>query len=265
MMDTEIVRILLAAAMLAAASFIDLRRRSVNDSLWIVFGIAGALIYILGFPTINSGSPSWSILSPGTPLTAGALLPVIFSISITSAISYGIYRTGLFGGADGIGLVVLAIILPLYTGNSMISFISPGMTPVIVHPLAPIIVLTNAVILSLSQVVVNLVRNAVYIRKRPGKLFAGLESESFSRKMMAAIVGYRCEGQPRYSFPIEKVVNGSREFDFTIRPAETTDYATNKDTWVSPGIPFIVYLAAGFAIMIIAGDIMALLLGTIIS
>jgi preflagellin peptidase FlaK len=259
MAEIELVRLLLAAAMLAVASFVDLRRRSVNDSLWIIFGIAGALVYIFGFPSLGNTGGSLNV----TQVSFGAMLPVIFSISITSAISYGIYRTGLFGGADALGLIVFSVIMPVYTGSGLISIINPDFRSVVIHPFAPIIVLTNAVIISLSQVAANLVRNAIYIRKKPGRLFAGLESEPLPRKMMAAIIGYRSEGQPRYSFPIEKVVDGSREFDFTIKPAETADYATKKDTWVSPGIPFIVYLAAGFVVMITAGDLMALLMGAI--
>src|SRR5262249_23750368 len=123
------------------------------------------------------------------------------------------------------------------------------------YPLAPLIVLTNAVILSVVQVAFNILRNVAYYSKSSGKLFDGLQHESASRKAFAMIIGHR-SSNPRFAFPIERVVRGKREFDFGLKNAETADYEVKKDVWVTTGTPFLLYFFAGFVVMIFAGDIL---------
>jgi hypothetical protein len=45
--DFELIRILLAAGMLGGASFLDMRRREVNDLLWVFFGIIAVAVGLL--------------------------------------------------------------------------------------------------------------------------------------------------------------------------------------------------------------------------
>jgi preflagellin peptidase FlaK len=200
--------------------------------LWLVFAAAAGVVYIFDFPS------SWS-----------EGIAIIASIALAAGVSFGIYRSGLFGGADMLALITFAAIMPLYTVVPVISLDS-GST---FHPFAPLIVLTNGVIFSVAQVLANLARNA----SNRGRLFEGLQHEPASRKIVAVLIGHR-SANPKYAFPIERVVRGKRTFDFGLMPAETAEYETRKDVWVTSATPFLLFLAAGFVMMLLAGDILAL-------
>jgi preflagellin peptidase FlaK len=146
-------------------------------------------------------------------------------------------------------LITLSGILPLYSGDIF------GLRGQALYPFAPLIVLTNAVILSVAQVVFNISRNVAYYSKNSGKLFEGLQHESASRKAFALIIGHR-SANPQYSFPIERLVGGKREFDFALRNAETAEYESKRDVWVTTGTPFLLYFFAGYIAMILGGDIL---------
>lgn len=232
-MDFELVRIAIALAMLGIASFLDLRKREVSDLLWVAFGIAAGIVYIFDFPA-----------SPAEQAT------VALSLAFTAGISFGIYKSGMFGGADALGLVVLAAIVPTYSGQVALSQVT-------FHPISPLIVLSNAIILSLFGVVVNIAKNFAYARNS-GSLFAGLEHESPVRKTVALLIGHRMKDQSRYAFPIETTVDGKRRFDFALKSAENAEYESRSDVWVMSGMPLLVYMLAGFIVMLLAGDLMAL-------
>jgi preflagellin peptidase FlaK len=229
-MDFELVRIALALAMLGTASFLDLRKREVSDLLWVAFGIAAGIIYVFDFPA--------------SPAMVG------ISLALTAGISFGIYKSGMFGGADALCMVVLAAIVPTYSGQVALSQVT-------FHPIAPLIVLSNAIILSLFGVVVNIAKNFTYARNS-GSLFAGLEHESPMRKTVALLIGYRMKEKPRYAFPIETTVDGKRRFDFALKSAENAEFEARSDVWVMSGMPLLVYMLAGFIVMLLAGDLVAL-------
>jgi len=230
----ELIRIILALIMLGIASFLDIRKREVSDILWLSSGAVAGIIYIFDFPT-----------------TYATQIQVVISLSLTTAISFGIYKSGLFGGADALCLIVLAAILPTYNGQLSLSQAT-------FHPISSLIVLSNAIILSLSGIIVNLVRNFIYSRNC-GRLFTGLEYESPIRKTIALLIGYRTKKQPHYAFLIESIVDGKRKFDFSLKSAENSEYEVRSDVWVMPGMPLLIYMFAGFVIMLLAGDLMAIM------
>jgi hypothetical protein len=155
-----------------------------------------------------------------------------------------------------LALVTFSAIIPLFNYEPL--FVIEGSTTSY-HPFAPIIVLSNAAVFSVAQVFGNLFRNLAH----KGPLFEGLEHEPNSKKIFAMIIGHR-SGNPKYAFSIERKVNGGREFDFGLKPAETTEYETRKDVWVCTAAPFLVYMAAGFVTMVLIGDILTLIFSTII-
>lgn len=216
--DIGTLRILLALLMLSIASVTDVRKREINDMLWMVFGgIAVLLIFFepnIWFALKNIG-----------------IAMIIAPIAIVT------WRVGLFGGADAFALIVLAGLAPhasIY-GNAV----------------TPLSTLTNAVVISVIPIFVNLSRNLIAI-SRHQDIFTGFD-ESRSRKIMAMFIGYRMKN-PKHSFSIERR-NGARRFDFSLHHAEKTSFCNTADTWVTPGIPYILYLTAGFVIQLIYGDI----------
>jgi len=232
--EFELVRLGLAFAMFGCASYFDVRGRSVNDLLWISFAAAAGILYILDFPA-----------------TYGEAIMIVVSVSLVAAVAYGIYRSGLFGGADMLALITFAAIFPLYNYDTLATSDGDGTS---FHPFAPLIVLTNAAVFSVGQVLVNLLRNLAH----KGLLFEGLQHEPASKKVLAMMIGHRSK-IPRYSFSIEKIVNGRREFDFGLKPAETTEYERKKDVWVTSATPFLLFMTAGLIMMVLQGDILALI------
>jgi preflagellin peptidase FlaK len=220
----EELRILVALGMLSLASAWDLRSRSVSDWLWIAFGAVAVAMYALDAQALDS-------------------LPLLFlGLGIVSGVSFAAYRAGLFGGADALGVVVLALLIPQYTGAYMVAG-EPGL-------LFPLTVLTNALLLSALQVAANVTRNLPSLGRG---LFEGFEQESASKKAVAFLIGYRA-ANPRFAFPIE-TGGPKRRFDFGFKNAETADYESRRDVWVTPGTPFLVYLLAGFVVSILFGDL----------
>lgn len=238
--DFQLIRISIAAIMLAISSFLDYRYRSISDLLWIFFGIVIVIIYFFDFPDYNNG------------------ILYLISIGLAAGISFGIYRCGLFGGADVLALVTLSAILPTY-GSNQEGILAQKIT--IFVPFVPLIILTNAAILSTSQVLFNMARNFVYFIKYRGKLFEGFKGEPIERKILAIIVGYKSKGKAnnRFGFAIERNSNGRKQFDFGLQPAETAEFESRDDVWVTPGLPFIIYLFGGFITMIFVGDLAALI------
>lgn len=228
MLGPEELRIALALGMLSLASAWDLRSRSVSDWLWIAFGVAAVAMYALDVPALEE------------------LPMLLLGLGIVSGIAFAAYRTGLFGGADALGVIVLAALIPQYGGGYMLAG-EPGL-------LFPLTVFTNALLISALQVVANVARNLPSLRRG---LFEGFEQESGSKKAVAFLIGYRATN-PRFAFPIESA-GPERRFDFAFKDAETADYESRRGVWVTPGIPFLVYLLAGLVVSILFGDLVALL------
>jgi len=244
--DFELIRILIAAGMLGGASFFDLRKREVSDLLWVFFGIVALAVYAMEFAF------------DGTFDLFTMAVPILIAVGV----SFAIYKSGLFGGADALALITLAVILPTFSGGFVERFFPAG-SAFLLHPIAPLVVLSNAVIFSLSQIGFNLVRNVVYASRNQGKLFEGLDHESVGKKMFAVIIGYRTISKPEYAFPIEQTVDGRRQFSFVPNNAETTEYESRQNVWVTAGTPFLAFMLAGFIAMLFIGDMAALAFSSI--
>ncbi|MFQ5970336.1 MAG: prepilin peptidase [Nitrososphaerales archaeon] len=222
------IRLVACSVMLIVASIIDLKKREIGDKVWVGFGGFGLLITAIEF---NSNSINLTQYGIG--------------IAITAPIAYAIYRTGLFGGADAKALVAIAVLLPFYD------------MPFKIHGLTAFTVLTNATLLTFWHVIHNMVRNSIDLA-RGRSLFEGFE-ESGTRKALAFMMGFRSDTPKGYLFAMESSEEGRRRFKF--HPAEYDEYVASetKNVWVTPALPFIVYMALGFGVMIIFGDILALI------
>ena len=217
--DFNLVRILVSVIMLGSASLIDLKKREINDIFWIVFSGIAVLLLII--------SPNfWTELK-----TIGLSL-------IVAPIALVLWRFGIFGGADAFCLIVLAGLAPM--ASITLSQISPFTT------------LENASILTVIPLFVNLSRNILSIL-RGNDLFNGIE-ETNLKKILAMFIGYRTKN-PKYSFCIEQVIDGRRRLDFSPKHAEKVLFCHKSDVWVTPGLPYVLYITGGFIIQIMYGDL----------
>ena len=218
-LDLNLIRISIAISMLIIASFLDIRKREINDLLWIVFGAVAFVLLIL------SGD-FW-----GTAKIIG------FSM-IIAPIAIVLWRLGIFGGADALCLVVLAGLAPMAT------IYGTGLTPI-----TP---LTNAAVISINPIFVNLARNLFAISKKQD-IFEGF-NETRLNKIIAIFIGYRATN-PKFSISIEHSDGNNKRLNFGFQHAENASFCATAKTWVTPGIPYIIYIAAGFVVQIIYGDI----------
>ena len=219
LLDVYNIRIFLAIGMLSIASVIDVWKREINDVLWIGFG-AIAVVLIFFEPDLIYALKNMGISLIIAPL---ALL---------------LWRMGIFGGADALGLTVLAALAPQITLSENL--------------ITPFTTLTNAALLAVIPIFTNVIRNLIALLNHKN-IFEGFD-ETKSKKTLAIFLGYRARN-PKYGFPIETMEGSRKKLDFSLKHAEKAEFSNTPDTWITPGIPYILYITTGFIVQIVYGDI----------
>lgn len=214
--------LVLAAAMLIFTSYLDLKKREVEDKVWLIFGGMGVILQAF-------------------ELWYGIITALLLAISLILAavIGMGLFFFGFYGGADGKALIVLALLVPVFTPQNGI------------YSIAPLMVLSNGVLISVFLPVAMLILNFTRIL-RGEKIFEGF-NESALRKLGACLLGFKQLGNPRpFQFSMEKLSENGKKFDFAMLQ---DDFETRAGTWVTPGIPLLVFFAIGFFVMVFYGDL----------
>lgn len=219
------VRIILAVVMLGIATASDVKKREVSDIIWIVFGALGAILILF---SANIGEE---------------LIKVGISM-IVAPIALLIWRFGLFGGADAFALIALAVLVPGITLSE--------------NQVTPFTILTNAVLLSITPMLINITRNTVLLALKRD-IFEGFEERTL-KKILAMFIGYRASN-PRFGFSIEQTKGNRKKLNLSLQHAENTVFCNKKDTWITPGIPYMLFIAAGFAVQLAYGDVLIILFG----
>ena len=220
LLNYNIIGIGLSLTMLIIGSIIDIWKREIHDYYWIGFGSVGFLLIF-----INSD-----------------ILPYLINIGIALIIApfmILIWRMGLFGGADAFALIALAVIAPMATLSE--------------NSVTPFTTLSNTVILFVVPFFVNIFRNLISIAKHE-KIFKGFDESRF-KKICAMLIGYRAKN-PKFCFSIEKTVNGKKKISLAIHHAENEEYCTQPNTWITPGIPYMLLITAGFILQLAYGDLL---------
>jgi preflagellin peptidase FlaK len=213
------IRIILALVMLGIACASDIKKREISDIVWIVFGAISA------------------IMIPFSINITDELFRIGISL-IIAPIAIIIWRFGLFGGADAFALIVLAALVPSITLTK--------------EMITPFTTLTNAVLLSTIPMLINVTRNAVLLTRKQD-IFEGF-NETKAKKILAMFIGYRATN-PKFGFSIEQIDDNRKKFNLSLQNAEHAEFCTKKDTWITPGIPYMLFIAAGFVMQLVYGDI----------
>jgi archaeal preflagellin peptidase FlaK len=226
--------------MLAIASILDIKSREIPDKVWLIFGSIGLAITLLALAD--------PLAQPFIVDKTSYIAHYVLGVGLVSVIGYAVYRAGLFGGADPKALVAIALTLPTFDPIYKL-YDFPALTS-----------LTNALMISLSGMFYNIARNSLSLA-RGIPIFEGME-ESGMRKALAFAVGFSSSSSSsgKYLFAMEeRDDSGKRKFLFN--PAKYDEFTQNNENriWMTQALPFIVYIAIGFAVMLIAGDLIALL------
>jgi preflagellin peptidase FlaK len=213
------IRIVLVLTMLAIGGILDVWKREVHDYLWLGFGGAGIALLVI------------------EPFPMDVIYSTLFAL-IIAPIVLVIWRMGLFGGADAFALIAIAIIAPQFTLAENI--------------VTPITTLSNAAVLFVVPLMINALRNIVSIIKHEN-IFEGFEDPTY-KKILASFLGYKAKN-PKYGFSIEKNEHKVRKFVFSFHNADNAEFSEKPNTWITPGIPYLLLIIGGFLIQLVYGDI----------
>ena len=228
-----ILKIVLGGAVLAHASYLDIKKREIEEWHWIILAIAGFIHAIYLSFTFQSIRPI---------LLTGGIFLVMFGIALL------LFYLGLFGGGDGKILMGLGALLPTLSGKDY------------AFGVFPISVFDNALILSIFLPIVILFYNLS--RKDSPKEY----DSGKLKKILAMMVGYRLKTEKLSDkfYPLEEFKEGKRtirlfigdlDFDVTKYKDELTKKGIDN-LWATPGLPFVVPLTFGYFVAIFFGDLM---------
>ena len=209
----------LALTMLIVGSIIDIWKREIHDYYWIGFGVVGFLLIFTSTELIPN------------------LLKMGFALIIAPFVIL-VWRIGLFGGADAFALIALAVIAPMATLSD--------------NPVSPFTTLSNAAILFIIPFLSNILRNII-AQIKGENIFEGFD-EGRIKKILASATGYKAKN-PKFGFKIEKIENGKKKIDLALHHAENQEFCTTPNTWITPGIPYLLLITGGFIIQLFYGDI----------
>lgn len=215
----EIIGISLALVMLVLGSIIDIWKREIHDYYWIGFGCVGFLLVFISSDIIPN------LLTMGFALIIAPFVIIV-------------WRIGMFGGADAFALIALAVIAPMATFTD--------------NPISPFTTLSNAAVLFVIPFLFNISRNII-AKIKGEKIFEGFE-ESNTKKIIAMLIGFKAKN-PKFAFSIEKIEQGKKKFSLAMHHAENQEFCSTPNTWITPGIPYLLLITGGFVIQLFYGDI----------
>ncbi len=232
----DITRLVVGTTILSYASYIDIKTRRASNMLWVIMGSVGAILLVIQYLTV--------------PAAFDKIFYLIF-IPIMIALMYIFFQLRLiFGGADAKAIMALAILVPLEPSIFEFPLLSSFM------PFSWII-LSNSVLLFLlipvSLLIFNIARRNI--------------------KFPYCLLGYKLsveKAKERFVWPLEKIVDGKRKFSYMPKEFDVeNDLKTFEKNgiiqiWVTPKIPFMIPLLAGFLCSFILGDLIFHLMSLII-
>ena len=244
----DVLRVIVSLSFLLASSWYDYKFREVSNRMWILFAPIGFVLTFVQYTFELAAGKASSIF-----------IFWIVSVAITAAISLSLFYAGFFGGADAKALICLSIAIPIYPEFSLSRF-------TVVIPLFPLATLVNAVFASSLLVLAIMCRNIVRYVQLKGEIFKGLEHEPFWKKALVFVSGIKVNPEKlRDNFhyiPLESLVIGeggevTRHLKVSPQLEEKNSMALESldgEVWVTPGLPFLIFVTIGFIAAFFFGD-----------
>jgi len=223
------------------ACLLDLRERRVPNRLWKYMIPAIIPLVVAEFLTGKHDLYDF--------LFACLQFALIFGLA------YALYYLGAYGGADAKALMVLSLFFPFYPTLDFQSISFPLLNTG--FGVFAFSTLSNSVISAPALVLILFVRNLI----KEG--FRGIKGNLFYY-----FIGYRADATnlPKFHNLLEYVDSKGKLVRLRrgVEPDEEILYrlekAYNKGKikriWVTPGLPFLVFITAGYLISIIAGNLL---------
>ncbi|WMW21436.1 A24 family peptidase C-terminal domain-containing protein [Methanolobus mangrovi] len=239
----EILKVLACMPFLLYACYADIKTRRVANEVWVMmFGVG--FIFIV-----------YDLMTYGFPYLIRNILSFIFIFAFV----YMLFQFGAFGGADAKVLMVISLIIPTYPLITIGSTSLP-LDGVPLINLFAFSVFGNSIILTIivpiGLFLYNLIKNPSESLKRPLYMFIGyitpiskLEKghfrmiESYSRTKAGIEFKFSRSGTELTSNVISELKGYQKE-------------GKVKDgVWITPGLPFMIPITAGFITAVVFGDL----------
>ncbi len=229
----DIIRLILGVIILGYASYTDIKTRRAANYLWLIMGAGGAILIIIHFLFLGFENIYYLVF---IPLMIGFIY-LLFQLRLV------------FGGADAKALMAIALLVPL---QPTIYQLPIWQLNTLTFP-GSWIIFSNSVILFLfipiSLFIYNLIHREI--------------------KFPQAFLGYQmsvAKAKTKFVWPLEKIQNGKRVFSYrpttfdTVEEFHLFEKHGIKKIWITPKIPFMIPLLAGYIATFILGDILSQLI-----
>ena len=201
------LRQIMALTMLSVASYFDIKTREVDDRIWLIFAIPGIVLYFL------APLPSFT---------------TIFFLVIGTIIGITWFLTKAFGQADGLAIIALSIVFPIF--NEM--------------PVSVLVALATTVLLGLFGTLYNIAYNLSDMLH--GKIFHGI-NEKLHRKILAFLVMHRKRSYEKFVIPSQT----GDKFSFHFKPNPDEDFAGNFTGHVSSAFPLVPFMLVALVLFLV--------------
>jgi preflagellin peptidase FlaK len=263
----ETARVAITLIFLFYASWSDYKTREVSNKVWALYAPIAFVLLVSDL----------LFFEPSRLLTFGICL------GVTVAFSLLLFYSGMFGGADSKALMCIALALPFFPQASITPIIKEGISP-ISQNIFPLTILSNAVLFA-ALIVFGMLTWNLYSAKKTGKpLFAGtLSKEGTGKKILVLLTGYKMPisklKEKWHIFPLEDfekkgeqesrklVIVPREEGRETIVQHLSSAVEEGKiadNVWATPGLPMLIFVTAGLTIALVVGDVVWLLVSSIL-
>ena len=201
------LRQIMALTMLSVASYFDIKTREVDDRIWLIFAIPGIVLYFL------APLPSFT---------------TIFFLVIGAVIGITWFLTKAFGQADGLAIIALAVVFPIF--NEM--------------PVSVLVALATTVLLGLFGTLYNIAYNLSDMLH--GNLFHGI-NEKLHRKILAFLTMHRKRRYEKFVIPSQT----GDKFSFHFKPNPDEDFAGDFTGYVSSAFPLVPFMLVALVLFLV--------------
>ena len=240
----ELLKVLACMPFLVYACYSDIKSRRVVNEVWVaMFGVC--YIFIL-----------YDFMALGIPYLIRNLLTFAFIYLFV----YVLFQLGAFGGADAKALMVISLIVPTFPAITLFDTSLPLQGTPLIDVFA-FSVFGNSIILTvvvpLGLFIYNLLHNPLReTLRRPLYMFIGYRTpvSGLGKDHIRMIESYKeTEEGIKFSFTragTDLTSNVIAQLKHQVRAGRMDD-----SVWVTPGLPFMIPITAGFITAIVFGDL----------
>ncbi|MCS7119260.1 MAG: A24 family peptidase C-terminal domain-containing protein [Archaeoglobaceae archaeon] len=229
----EIVKVSFVSIFLIYACSLDIKSRVVPNRVWKAMLISVSPILVLQ-------------LYHNITMDPLPLLFSVFGVLFMLILSYFIYTIGAYGGADAKALMCLSVIFPLYPSIDPFPILNHG------FGIFSFSILANSVIFTPFMIFAILLRNIF----KEG-------FEGFFKNPLYYFAGYRISVEKIKFHNLFEFIDENGELRRVKRAIESDDNkllllkkAGIKEIWVTPALPFMIFITIGYFGALIFGDIL---------